>query len=587
MRRRLIDIRYVLAFIIVCVGTIIYNTTVMAAYSYTVTSGNLKVGYNNNFAPCDGNAHQIEYTIISQEEGTLTESYTYIDENTSKKVTTSVKPAFSKLGKHSVDVELRQGSGGIYGGAKTVDFTVNMTIYSIIKPPSNLTVKVYGQSVEYSWDPVPGASQYCLWYGYSGYVVIPASENSIILDNFSPNISESADICSCEVITTGPFDPVESFYHGAYSDPVKYTTGTNIPVKVTYDCTGGSVTPSSDSVLMNSELTSLPTPTRTDYVFDGWFTAASGGTQIATPVTIRQATTMYAHWTKNDTVNVSFNANGGKCSTSKVVCESDDTLTSLPTPTRSGYTFAGWYTEAKGGTKVTDSTTISGSMTLYAHWNKTTKKAKLSSKSVKLLKGQKVTLKLNGASGSVKWKSGNKKIATVKKGKVTAKKKGKTTITATYKGKTYKCKVKVEAPKLSTSKLSIGNGSTSTLKLKGTSYKVKYRSDNKKVAKVNSKGVITAVSVGTTNVKAYANGKSYSCKVTVTKPNSSNIVTCPTCGGSGTVTCGTCHGNKTITRTHYNMKTMKSETKKEGCSNCGGKGSVTCGTCHGNKVIKR
>lgn len=57
--------------------------------------------------------------------------------------------------------------------------------------------------------------------------------------------------------------------------------------------------------------------------------------------------------------------------------------------------------------------------------------------------GAKTKLKLLNASGQkVTWKSKNKKIASVnKKGKVTAKKKGTTYITATCGGKTYRCKV--------------------------------------------------------------------------------------------------------------------------------------------------
>lgn len=45
----------------------------------------------------------------------------------------------------------------------------------------------------------------------------------------------------------------------------------------------------------------------------------------------------------------------------------------LPTPTRDGYEFLGWYTSASGGTKVGDggtSYTPSGNITLYAHWEK-------------------------------------------------------------------------------------------------------------------------------------------------------------------------------------------------------------------------
>lgn len=42
----------------------------------------------------------------------------------------------------------------------------------------------------------------------------------------------------------------------------------------------------------------------------------------------------------------------------------------LPTPTRSGYKFAGWYTAKTGGTKITSSkATTTSAITLYAHWD--------------------------------------------------------------------------------------------------------------------------------------------------------------------------------------------------------------------------
>lgn len=73
---------------------------------------------------------------------------------------------------------------------------------------------------------------------------------------------------------------------------------------------------------------------------------------------------------------------------------------------------------------------------------------RISTSSIKLVVGKTKTVKLVGLtknqSKKVKWKSNNKKIATVNKnGKITAKKSGKTTIIGTYKGKKYKCKVTV------------------------------------------------------------------------------------------------------------------------------------------------
>ncbi len=71
---------------------------------------------------------------------------------------------------------------------------------------------------------------------------------------------------------------------------------------------------------------------------------------------------------------VTFNPNGGSVSpTSKTVTYSS-TYGTLPTPTRSGYTFAGWGTTSSGGTQVTSSTkvTTASNHTLYAQWSKNT-----------------------------------------------------------------------------------------------------------------------------------------------------------------------------------------------------------------------
>ncbi len=71
---------------------------------------------------------------------------------------------------------------------------------------------------------------------------------------------------------------------------------------------------------------------------------------------------------------VSFNSNGGSSvspSSIKVAEGADYNYFNFPRdPTRTGYTFAGWYTSQTGGTRIYGSTTFSGtsSQTLYAHW---------------------------------------------------------------------------------------------------------------------------------------------------------------------------------------------------------------------------
>ena len=66
---------------------------------------------------------------------------------------------------------------------------------------------------------------------------------------------------------------------------------------------------------------------------------------------------------------VNFVPNGGEVTPSSAVT-TDGKLASLPTPTRIGYDFAGWYTEPVGGQRVTVNKVFSGNTTIYAHWEK-------------------------------------------------------------------------------------------------------------------------------------------------------------------------------------------------------------------------
>lgn len=63
-----------------------------------------------------------------------------------------------------------------------------------------------------------------------------------------------------------------------------------------------------------------------------------------------------------------FDANGGQCDTTSMYTDTAGKLSALPTSTRGGYTFDGWFTEQSGGTAVTAETVYNADTTLYAHW---------------------------------------------------------------------------------------------------------------------------------------------------------------------------------------------------------------------------
>lgn len=77
---------------------------------------------------------------------------------------------------------------------------------------------------------------------------------------------------------------------------------------ITFDTNGGSVpSPASKTVGYGEALGEVPSVSRAGYAFDGWFTLASGGTQITTETTVTTTVTFYAQWTQlTYTVSGSF-----------------------------------------------------------------------------------------------------------------------------------------------------------------------------------------------------------------------------------------------------------------------------------------
>lgn len=78
-------------------------------------------------------------------------------------------------------------------------------------------------------------------------------------------------------------------------------------------------------------------------------------------------------WTitpKSIAYTVNFDPNGGEVSKASMAVTYGKAYGTLPTPTRMGYTFDGWYTALTGGTKIVSSTMVGSSAgsTLYAHW---------------------------------------------------------------------------------------------------------------------------------------------------------------------------------------------------------------------------
>ena len=109
-----------------------------------------------------------------------------------------------------------------------------------------------------------------------------------------------------------------------------------------------------------------------------WFGAAPTGTYdddgnpIPTRYLIAKLSDIYIRvGNYSDAKNiVTFHANGegATVNPAEKVFIGDSTMGEMPTPTLSGHTFAGWYTEAEGGRRVREDEIVTDDMDLYAHW---------------------------------------------------------------------------------------------------------------------------------------------------------------------------------------------------------------------------
>ena len=149
---------------------------------------------------------------------------------------------------------------------------------------------------------------------------------------------------------------------------------------VTFDENGG--TPSVGSMTTtNQKLSSLPSVSRSNYSFDGWFTDKDGGEKVTEATEFSKNTIVYAHWTyiggsgggggsRKPSVTyytLHFETNGGSAITD--MREANNTRISLTkyVPTRHGHTFIGWYSDQSLTNQISE-VSLTKNMTVYAGW---------------------------------------------------------------------------------------------------------------------------------------------------------------------------------------------------------------------------
>ena len=139
-------------------------------------------------------------------------------------------------------------------------------------------------------------------------------------------------------------------------------------ITVTFNlCTNDVLYPSAIDIPKGGMLGNFGDPEREGYTFAGWYKNAQYTIPFDIYSDINDDITIYARWYKNDSLyTVTFNSNGGTAVPSQTIKEGNTVNVPIE-PTRSGYTFGGWYNNS---TPYIFSTPVMSNLTLTAKWNK-------------------------------------------------------------------------------------------------------------------------------------------------------------------------------------------------------------------------
>ena len=267
----------------------------------------------------------------------------------------STKPTRASASAGSYTVTLNANGGSV---SPTSMSTARTTSYTF----KNWNTKQDGSGTSYnsggSYTANEDATLYAQWNSstVTAAVTLPTpSRSGYTFQGWSTSSSASSG-------TKGNYTPT-----GNVTLYATWSGNSTASYTVSYNANGGTGTPSSQTKEQNVSLTLSSIKPSKSYVIQY---NANGGS--VSPASKNVACTFRSWNTKQDGSGTSYAPGGTYTSNSDVTLYAqwtNPTAGTLATPSRSGYTFAGWFSSAAGGEQIKDSSTVTGNMTVYAHWS--------------------------------------------------------------------------------------------------------------------------------------------------------------------------------------------------------------------------
>lgn len=243
------------------------------------------------------------------------------------------------------------------------------------KPQTSLTVSTtYGD-----WKVTVPANYKLLCYSSStttssnGKYVRPQSSA------YQISCTKKAALSNGAIRYYGTFD-TNNHYWFVYTSDMTVSDGSPKPkiYTVTFDPNGGTVGQKTKSLTAGSVIGTMPTPTKEGYTFLYWSTEKNSSGMVVNEnnLIVDQNRTLYACWKENpkeEKFTVTFDYNGGAMRRESKNVLKGDTVGTLPTLAREGYTLLGWSTNRDGIGMIMrkgNELVVNEDITLYAIWKK-------------------------------------------------------------------------------------------------------------------------------------------------------------------------------------------------------------------------
>lgn len=156
--------------------------------------------------------------------------------------------------------------------------------------------------------------------------------------------------------------------------------------KVTFDPTGGQISPEYVYVVSGNSISEPEPPTKDGYAFDGWYIDAIYTAKYSFGSAVTGNLTLYAKWKKLYTITYVLYEEDGVNVTETQKVANGEPLTRPDDPTRTGYDFAGWYADAASTSNPFTGfgVSVQQDLTMYAHWTPKTIKVTFDTRDITL-----------------------------------------------------------------------------------------------------------------------------------------------------------------------------------------------------------